>query len=180
MPHLSRQAGLTLLESLVAVAILAVAVLGMLGAQLRTLADTQTSVRRAQAVRLIEDFAERIKTHSDGFRRLDAYVTDWDAMPAVPDCQTIACDPATLLQWDLAVWKQAIANTLPLGQGSVFESGNETTPGLKRQLGVMVAWRANERAADASAYARPFAIDPSAAKVVCPAGLVCHLVHVQP
>ena len=123
MPHLSRQAGLTLLESLVAVAILAVAVLGMLGmlgAQLRTLADTQTSVRRAQAVRLIEDFAERIKTHSDGFRRLDAYVTDWDAMPAAPDCQTIACDPATLVQWDLAVWKQAITTTLPLGQSSVF------------------------------------------------------------
>ena len=177
---LSRQAGITLLESLVATAILAVAVFGMLGVQLRTLADTQASVRRSQAVRLIEDFAERIKTHPDGFQRLAAHVSDWDPMPSPPDCQSAACDPATLVQWDVATWKQAIANTLPLGQGHVFESGDESTPGLRRQLGVMVAWRANDRAQDDAAYGKPFAIEPSVAKATCPAGLTCHLVHVQP
>lgn len=180
MPRLIRQAGITLLESLVAVTILAIAVLGMLGNQLRTLADTQTSVHRAQAVRLIEDLAERIKIHPEGFRHLAAYVSDWDAAPPMPDCRHSPCNAATLVQWDVAVWKQAIASTLPLGQGRVFESGAETTPGMRRQLGVMVAWRANERAPAHAVYNAPFAIDRSSTQVACPVGLTCHLLHVQP
>ena len=186
MSRMSRHAGISLLESLVAIAILAVAVLGMLGVQLRTLADTQTSVRRAQAVRLIEDFAERIKTHPEGFRLPEVHAaTGWDAMPAPPDCRNAACGPAALAHWDLAAWKQAIADTLPLGLGQVFEL-NDDDAGHRRQLGVMVAWRANERAqgkatdADHAAYRKPFVVDGSPRGAACPLGLICHLAHAQP
>ena len=48
------QRGITLIESLAAIVVMALGVLGILGVQMRTLADSQTSVRRAQAVRLIE------------------------------------------------------------------------------------------------------------------------------
>lgn len=180
VPPSERQRGIALLESLVSILILSVAVLGMLGVQLRTLADTQTGVRRAQSVRLIEDFAERIKTNPDGFRQLHNYVSGWDATPAPPDCKSAACDAATLAKWDIAVWKQSIADTLPLGQAAVFESSGETTPGHNRQLGVMVAWRASERAKDGKAYQAPLAPQTFGAGVGCPSGLTCHLVHVQP
>ena len=58
-----RQAGLALLESLIALAILASALLGMLFVQLRTQADTESALRRAQALRLIDDLAERIQSN---------------------------------------------------------------------------------------------------------------------
>jgi len=177
---------MTLLESLAALVVLAVAVLGMLGVQLRTLAETQTGVRRAQAVRLIEDFAERIKNNPGGFAQLPAYVAAWDAIPTASSCVTAACDPAGLAAWDIRNWKQSVAETLPMGKAYVFESTDETTVGLKRQLGVMVGWRANERdtsaltPAHAAAYLDPFKPTGATKAVECPAGLVCHLVYVQP
>ena len=175
-----RPHGIALLESLVAIVILAIAVLGMLGVQLRTLADTQTAVRRAQGIRLIEDFAERIKTNPDGFRQLRHYVAGWNAVPEAPDCRQTVCDAATLAKWDIAVWKQAVADTLPLGRASVFESSDETRPGHGRQLGVMVAWRASERGKADKAYTAPLTLPSPGAEADCPAGLTCHLAHVQP
>ena len=46
------QRGITLIESLVAILVTALGILGILGVQMRTLTDTQTSVRRAQAMGL--------------------------------------------------------------------------------------------------------------------------------
>ncbi|RZI77657.1 MAG: type IV pilus modification protein PilV [Variovorax sp.] len=175
----ARQAGITLLESLAALVVLAVAVLGMLGVQLRTLAETQTGVRRAQAVRLIEDFAERIKNNPGGFAQLPNFVADWTAMPAASSCVSASCDAASLAAWDLRSWKQSVAQTLPMGKACVFESSDETTAGLKRQLGVMVGWRANERDTS-TAYLDPLEPAGAASAAACPAGLICHLVYVQP
>jgi type IV pilus assembly protein PilV len=181
MPGLKHQAGFTLLESLVATAILAVAVLGMLGAQLHTLADTLDSVRRAHAVRLIEDLAERIKTHPEGFRLSKTDAANWDAAPEPPDCRRSACNAEALAHWDLAVWKQAIADALPLGIGQVFETDDTTESRHTGQLGVMVAWRAGRRAlADAGdRVGERLAINRGPADLACPAGLMCHLAYVQ-
>ena len=177
------QGGMTLLESLAALVVLAVAVLGILGVQLRTLAETQTGVRRAQAVRLIEDFAERVKNNPGGFTQLPNYVADWNTIPAASSCVTATCDAAGLAAWDISRWKQSVAETLPMGRAYVFESTDETTAGLKRQLGVMVGWRANERettAAETAAYRLPFTATNTATGVACPTDLICHLVYVQP
>jgi type IV pilus assembly protein PilV len=169
MPGLSHQAGVGLLESLVAVSILALAVLGMLSVQLRTLAEIQASVRRAQSVRLIEDFAERIKTHPQSFRPPPDQAADSESLPAPADCRIAACDAAMLASWDLAAWQQAIADTLPRGAGQVLAPERHAAWN-GRPLRVMVAWRANERAADAAA----------ADGTDCPMDLSCHVAHVQP
>ena len=42
---LHRQHGITLIESLVAIVVAALGILGILGVQMRTLTDTQTTVR---------------------------------------------------------------------------------------------------------------------------------------
>ena len=69
-----KQRGITLLESMIAIVVAALGIFGILGVQMRTLADTQTSMRRAQAIRLIEDMSERMKVNpnallsiNDGF-----------------------------------------------------------------------------------------------------------------
>ena len=72
------QRGLTMIESLVAIVVAALGILGILGTQMRTLTDTQTTVRRAQAIRLIEDLGERMKVNPSVLRDADAYVADFN------------------------------------------------------------------------------------------------------
>ncbi len=181
----SAQRGITLLESLVSILILAVGVLGLLGVQLRTLAETQTSVRRAQAVRIIEDLGERAKSNPGGFAQLDSYAAgwnDWTGAAPAQDCRGAPCTPAQLAQRDLWEWKDSLKRKLPMGQAMVFRSSDEDANN-GRQLGVMVGWRANERdAADGdAAYLKPFGMPPTgSANAVCPDGLICHLAYVQP
>ena len=58
-----RQRGITLIESLVAIVIMALGILGILGVQMRTLADTQTGVRRAQAVPIRKPLGRSLYGH---------------------------------------------------------------------------------------------------------------------
>ena len=170
-PHSRRLAGLALLESLVALAILASALLGILFVQLRTLADTESALRRTQALRLIDDLAERVQSNPGGFARLGDYRADWRTVVAAPaDCELQWCDPSQLALWDLANWKSGVARTLPLGDAAVFDLPDAAAAQTRRALGVMVGWHASD--GDTFELAVPGAS--------CPAGLVCHFGHVQP
>lgn len=140
---LKPQRGITLIESLVAIVVMALGILGILGVQMRTLTDTQTSVRRAQAIRLIEDMGERMKANPSALANLNSYVTNFAATPTVPDCSG-GCTAANLATYDVAVWKRTVRENLPLGKASIFVAPGETN-GNRRQLGVIVAWRENER-----------------------------------
>ena len=185
----SRQRGITLIESLVASMVLALGLLGILQVQIRTLADTQTAVRRAQAVRLIEDLGERMKVNPNALANLDAYATAFADTPAPGDCQTQACTHAQLAAHDLGAWKQSVRNTLPLGLASVFPAPGESTAPQRRQLGVMIAWRENEpdiadaadrrkhrNAIDATQLrAADGSFSTGGGSLACPQGYTCHL-----
>lgn len=194
-PHDGRrrqQQGMALIESLVAIVVLSLGGLALLGIQLRTLSDTQTSVRRAQAVRLIEDLSERIKVNPDGLAGLANYQLSWGTTPsATANCATTACNSTQLASYDLAQWRRSVAALLPLGNATVFFAGDESNAALapnRRQLGVMIGWRENERrkegesAADQTAFKWPFteAVNTGTAGVQCPAGLICHLQYISP
>ena len=188
------QRGISLIESLVAMVVVALGILGILGVQMRTLTDTSTTVRRAQAIRLIEDLGERMKTNPNASGNLAAYVSAFSVEPTVGNC-TAGCDSAQLAAYDLAVWKRAIKASLPLGQASVFVPPAESSlaAGQGRQLGVVIAWRENERAiADANDLKKykdaidttkvlkadgTFVAGTSAASA-CPADFTCHLQYI--
>ena len=53
LTHKKRQHGISLIESLIALIVTALGILGVVGVQMRTLTDTSSTVRRAQAIRLI-------------------------------------------------------------------------------------------------------------------------------
>ena len=181
------QGGISLIESLVAIVVTALGILGILGVQMRTLSDTSTTVRRAQAIRLIEDLGERMKTSPNALGNLGAYVSAFSDTPTVGSCAS-GCNPAQLAAYDLAVWKRAIGVNLPLGQASIFVPPAESTlaAGQGRQLGVMIAWRENERqitdVVDRKEYKD--AIDASIGggtdllTNVCPADFTCHLQYI--
>ena len=138
------QRGISLIESLVAIVVMALGILGVLGVQMRTLTDTQTTVYRAQAIRLIEDLSERMKTNPNALANINNYVSDFSDEPTPGDCSD-GCSHSDQAAYDLALWKQAIKTQLPLGKASVFLAAGETDDINRRQLGVMLAWRENGR-----------------------------------
>ena len=145
-----RQRGFSLIESMVALVVAALGILGILGVQMRTLSDTQTSVRRAQAIRLIEDFGERLKVHPNALMVLGSYQSGWTATPPTPpagtNCAALACNTAQLAAYDVAEWKRTVQRSLPMGDANIFiPPGEGATLNNRRQLGVMISWRENER-----------------------------------
>lgn len=178
--HLQRRAqkGFSLIESLVSIVIMALGILGIVGVQMRTLADTQTGVRRAQAIRLVEDLSERAKVNPNALANIAQYVKGFGAPGAPPvNCKSGVCNSEQLAQYDIAVWKQAVADTLPLGDAAVFLSADEATPANRRQLGIMISWRENESDAAAAAVFTPD--NTGAAGISCPPNRICHLQYIQ-
>lgn len=166
-----RQSGIALLEALIASALVGATLLGLLHMQMRTLADSENALHRAQALHLIDDLGNRIRTNPAGFQALGSFTSAWGDSPAPDtDCQAQWCNPGQLAQWDLARWKKNIAHALPRGDATVFDVGDPGARASRRTLGVMVAWhsRTGER----------FEISVSGAS--CPGGLVCQFGYVQP
>jgi type IV pilus assembly protein PilV len=196
------QSGISLIESLVAIVIAALGILGIVGVQMRTMSDTSTTVRRAQAVRLIEDLGERLKTNPNALSSIAGYTSAFGNNPPVPSgpagCTTVGsgCNATQLAAYDVAVWKQAVRNALPLGQASLFVPPAEggVAAGQRRQLGVMIAWRENERATTTGTGGYKDDIDATKVRAAdgslsigggtdtavnaCPANFTCHLQYI--
>ncbi len=186
-----RQHGVTLVESLVAVVITALGILGILGVQMRTLTDTHTTVRRAQAIRLVEDLGEQMKVDPNALSNLNAYVSGWGSTPAAgTNCATQPCNQAELAAYDLRQWKLAVQRLLPAGDASIFVAPDENDASNRRNLGVMIRWRENEREISGSykdnvdvtqirqADGTFVTAGGGTANSTCPADFSCHLQYV--
>lgn len=170
------QNGVSLMESLIAVVVLAAALLGMLGMQMRTLTNTQDSVRRTQAIRLIDDLSERMKAQPDAIGQASQITMNWDAAvqtTGLDDCATTPCTAKKLIRYEANRWLSSVKENLPLGQARVF-----SVTGDPRQLGVMLAWRVNDKdAADSAALLAPPSTGEAA--VHCPEKRICHLQYIS-
>ncbi|MEZ5629793.1 MAG: type IV pilus modification protein PilV [Burkholderiaceae bacterium] len=185
-----RQRGITLIESLVALVVSALGVLGILGMQMRTLADTQSSVRRAQAIRLIDDLSERMKVNSNALMVLNDYTSGWTAAPptapAAKNCSAAKCSSTELAAYDIAEWKRSVQRMLPLGDAAVFLAPGETGISNRRQLGVMISWRENEsdtsagfkNSIDATKIIESGTVFDGGGNVTCPSSRTCHLQYI--
>ena len=199
----SRQRGISLLESLIALVISVLGIMGILGMQMRTLTDSQTATRRAQAIRLIEDLSERmhvLPNAMDGLARyataLETVISDFDDTPDPEDCvgSNASCQ---LFASELERWKESVSSLgrASPGQASVFQASVFIAPwedpDAPTQIGVLVSWRANEgaglntddidatqvrvRQADGS-VSNSFSNLPE--DVECPEGRICHLQYI--
>ena len=191
-----RQRGISLLESMVAIVVMALGILGILGVQMRTLTDTQTTVRRAQAIRLIEDLSERMKVSPNALLSIKDYESGYSEKGSdltVTNCDSTSCTSAQQAKYDLKQWKTTVQETLPGGQASVFFAPGETADANRRQLGVIVAWRENERTIADSTDKEKYKDNVDASKLraadgtftagtdttnACPADKTCHLQYI--
>ena len=117
--NIESQKGFTLLEALVSLLVVALALFGILGLQMRTLTDTQFGVRQSQAIRLIEGLSERIRLNPNSIISsvADNYIIDWSSATASGGTATSitcssGCTAENLAKFDITQWQEAVKNTL--------------------------------------------------------------------
>ena len=174
------QRGITLLESLVALLISALGILGIVGVQMRTLVDTQTAVHRAQAIRLIEDLNERLRANPNGLATMIANQTAVFGTISEPDddCSSTSCTATQLMMYDLWVWKENTKSTLPEGsEAHIFQAPWDIGSTDPRQIGVRISWRENEKDSSTSNIFKVNSATTGSAS--CPSDSICHLQYIQ-
>lgn len=186
------QSGLSLIESLVALVVLALGIMGLAGVQTRLLVETRTANSRAVAVQLIDDLTNRMALNryaAVGQPQLPTAVfssyrlspTAWSnttgmTTPNPSTCLGTVCTAAQLAAVDMFAWMTAVNAALPGSQVRIFQ--NITTTGDPRQLGIAIGWPMNERNGLGITSTTNAAL--TSAGVNCPTNLICHIVYVQP
>ena len=115
-------AGFSLLEVLVAVAIMSIGLLGLTSLQLVSMQHNRDALYRARAQLLAEDMLERIRANPTA-----AYASQTPSGNST-DCTARTCRPAELAAYDLAQWHCGINSA---GMGASCDS---TGPGVAVSL----------------------------------------------
>ncbi len=137
-----RQAGIGMIEVLMAVLVVAIGVLGYAGLQLRALDSTNQAYARSQATLLAQAVVERILANPSSYAYYidpNNWPTDAPAAQLDQTCHTGDCTPAGIAAWDVSQLRWQTWNLLPAGRvdvspcvGSQLQcvrvSWNETLP----------------------------------------------------
>lgn len=117
------QGGTTLIETMVALLILSIGLLGIAALQMSGLFQNRVGYERSQAVMLADEIAERIRVNRPAAAAGD-YDTAIGTVLAAPSgtClgQAANCTPGTLATEDLGLWKQRLDQILAGGDGAVL------------------------------------------------------------
>ena len=109
----ARAAGISMVESLVALVVISVGMLGIAGLYMSSLQAGRSANLRVQAVNLASDMSDRIRANKDG---LVAYNMAAGGTGISHICTTLtACTPAAVAENDLFVWSNAVKAALPVG-----------------------------------------------------------------
>jgi type IV pilus assembly protein PilV len=137
-----RQAGVSLVEVLVAILVVSFGVLAVTGLQATAARFGKTSEFRAVATLLAADMADRMRANKPGvdagnYTLIDDFAAI-DAMPEVPECAIAnACLVSELASIDVAEWRRAMFSSLPGSNGYVT---TEAIGGRVIAADVWVAW----------------------------------------
>lgn len=148
--------GFTLLEALITIVIISIGLLGILGLQTVSIANTQISAARSQATIAADNIADRMRANSaaaaDGFYETsDPGDSNANDNPQPSDtCGDSKCTPQEMATFDLWEWKQSLdrdeGTRLPNGRGFLScASGTDC-----RRYIVTVVWSERDREAERS------------------------------
>ena len=126
------QSGSTLIETLVALLILAIGLLSVQSMQMVSLRTNTSAYLRTEAQLLVEDMTNRILAYEDiaSVADNDDYDgIDTDAAAADPGCTAAGCNQGQQINLDTFEWKHEIEAILPVGRGTVnLDAGAYTLP----------------------------------------------------
>ncbi|MFP4181571.1 MAG: type IV pilus modification protein PilV [Thiohalospira sp.] len=124
MPSPAHPPGYTLVEVMVAIAILGIGVVGLVGLQADSARYQNTTYHQTLATLLARDLAERIRANPEAAASGD-YAGDGTGND--PDCVGGACTPSQLADFDLAAWRQHARDRLPSAWVDSSRSGDTYT-----------------------------------------------------
>jgi len=140
----SRQkvAGFTLIETMVALMVLSVGMIGVAALHGQTLSASRTAIFRGQAISLAGDIADRIRVNRGVQLAYEGAANDNNC-----DDPTggggVKCTPAQMAAHDLFVWQTQVAQGLP-GGTTVIDVDTATNPATYT---VTVSWDEPNQAA---------------------------------
>lgn len=111
--------GFTLVEVLVAILVLSIGLLAVAGMQTNSLRSNNNALMRSKAVQGCEDILDRMRANRNSALAAD-YVIALTVAPTAPTY-------TGMVLTDLQEWKNALANNLPGGDGSVALAGSVAT-----------------------------------------------------
>ena len=142
IPHKHLQAGMKqhekgfiLIETLVAVIILAIGLLGMASMQVAGLKNNNSAYTRTQATYLAYDIIDRIRNNPEGDYSMAMGSTPGEVGGSVAlglcdftiATDTLNCNGGQLAAFDQASWVQDITNVLPDGKGGITVGTDDRT-----------------------------------------------------
>ena len=134
-----KQSGITMIEVLVAVLILAIGLLGVAGLQSISLKNTADVFFEQQAMSSAQDLTNRIMANQDAASSGDYADAPPTAAPST-DCSSTACSSAEMAAWDLWQWNDALTN----GFGSPPSAAASVTwDSAKEAYEIAITWDAN-------------------------------------
>jgi type IV pilus assembly protein PilV len=133
-----RNRGFTLVETLVAMVVLSVGMLGMAALGLEGLRTSRAALLRTEAVTLTTDMADRIRAN----RVAGTAYAGAAAAVANLECEAggAGCKPVELAAHDLLTWRDAIGAALPDGAGTVTHVDADPDDGTPTVYVVTVSW----------------------------------------
>ena len=126
------QSGLTLIETLVALVVLSVGMLGVAALQVQGMSAGRTANYRSHAANLAADMAERIRSNP---LALDAYAGPAsDNRCAAVGGEGLDCSPEQMAAHDLFLWDRAIRASLPEGDWRIQVDSGSEPPGYRLEV----------------------------------------------
>lgn len=140
--------GFTLLETLIALVVLSVGMLGIASLHVEGLRNGRTATLRTKALALATDMAEKMRANRGGAIAGD-YVSGAGNLGTNNNCAddlvggiTVACTPATMAAHDIWLWKRKLVNPqigLPGNATAVIASDGAASP----TLSITIFWKEN-------------------------------------
>jgi len=136
--------GFTLVEALIALAVLSLGLLGAAAMLLASMSAQGDSLRRVVATNLLRDMSERIRANPAAA----AHYAVTRAEAGAPPCDGAGCDAARLAAADLAHFADAAHATLPGESLAAIEFAPATGPDALDHFVISLRWQ-DPRADDA-------------------------------
>ena len=110
----NRWRGFSLVETMVALVVLSVGLLGVARMYVFSLQNGRTALLNSQAVILVADMADRIRANRTAGIDYAGAAADFGCVDGGVDCT-----PAQMAANDLLVWRAEVTNALPNGQATI-------------------------------------------------------------
>jgi type IV pilus assembly protein PilV len=156
-----RQAGMSLIEVLVAILVVALGIMTMVVMQVNSTKMTKTSEVRAMGALLVGDLADRMRANPAGFVNNNyANTESADAPEVYTECNTRSCEPEEMARQDRSEWLSGLRFALPNGTARISQIDQASG---KNGVNVWLIWIDPEERGDANA--------PNASPNQCPTQL---------